>query len=288
MKPPPFAYARAATVTDALELLHAAGEDAKLLAGGQSLMPLLAYRLARPTHLVDIGRIPELTGLAATGTTLTIRALTTHATLERSAALAGPWTALRQCAGLIGHLPIRQRGTLGGSLAHADPAAELPVVSVALDAELHLRSLSGERVVMAEDFFAGPFTTCLGPEEILTEARFSIPHGVDRRSRFAEFSTRAGDFAAASVAIALDVGADGYAQHARVVLGSVGTTPRRAPEAEDVVRDSVLDEHTVAAAADAAAEACTWAPDGPDNAAFRRDLVRSLTLDTLTELGASR
>lgn len=283
MKPPPFAYARAESLEHALTLLDDAGEDAKVLAGGQSLLPLLAYRLARPTHLVDIGRVPGLDTMRAYGAGLVIGALVRHHELERSAVLTGPWQVLREAAGLIGHHPIRIRGTLGGSLAHADPAAELPVAATALDASFTVRSSGGDRVIPAAEFFAGPFMTVLEPAEIVVDGRFPAPPA-GLRTAFAEFSPRAGDFAFVTVAVAVALDDGGRVRHARVVLGCVAARPLRASEAEDALLGSALTEQVIDAAAGAAAAGCDPA-DGPHaSATFRRELVAVLVGRTLRRL----
>lgn len=283
MKPAPFAYAAAESLEEVLALLGEAGEDAKLLAGGQSLLPLLAYRLARPSHLIDIGGVPGLDGLDRRGDCLHVGALVRHAALERSE-LHGGWQALREAAGLIGHLPIRIRGTFGGSLAHADPASELGVVVTALDADIVLRSARGERTVPAAEFFIAPLTTAAEPDEVLVEARLAAP-GSGFRSVFEEFSPRVGDFAYASVAAGCRVGADGSAHDVRIALGSVGPTPIRARAAERALSGSTLEEAAIAECAQMAAGACDpaagdWHADGE----YRRALIASLVERALTRL----
>ena len=285
MKPAPFAYAAAESLDEALALLGEAGEDAKLLAGGQSLLPLLAYRLARPSHVIDIGAVHGLDGLEVRDGCLHVGALVRHAALERCD-LNGAWQALREAASLIGHLPIRVRGTFGGSLAHADPAGELGVVATALDADIVLRSARGERTVPAGEFFVAPLTTAAEPDEVLTEARFAAP-GAGFRSVFEEFSPRVGDFAYASVAAGCRVGADGTARDVRIALGSVGPTPIRAGAAERALSGSAFDDDAIAECARLAAGACDeaagdWHADG----AYRRALVVSLLTRALTRLRA--
>jgi CO/xanthine dehydrogenase FAD-binding subunit len=287
MKPPPFAYARASSLDEALSLLAAAGEDAKLLAGGQSLMPLLTYRLARPTHLVDIGHLPGLNAITHADDALVIGALARHAQLELSASLTGPWQALREAASQIGHLPIRVRGTFGGSLAHADPAAELPVACIALQAQFVLRSCDGSRVVPADQFFAGPFMTILGPAEALTEARFPAPPP-RLRSAFEEFTIRSGDFALASAAAALRLGADGTAHDARIAIGGVGPVPLRAAEAEAALEGTALTDEAIAAAARLASWACEPRGDAIADPIFRRELVEVLVARALRRLKEDR
>lgn len=267
MKPPRFAYARAESLEQALALLAEGGEDAKALAGGQSLVPALSFRLLRPTHLVDIDRVGGLDDVRGAGGRLSLGALVRHATLARLQP-SQSHRALRAAARAIGHDAIRVRGTLGGSLAHADPAAELPVVALALDAELVVASLEGRRSVAAADFFLGPFTTALAPGELLVEAVFpALPHGA--RTAFAEFAARAGDFALACVCVGV---APGWA---RIAVGGVGATPVRAPDAEAVLAGGgagALEE----AAATAARELEIYGDRAADQG-YRRGLVQTLT-----------
>ena len=284
MKPPPFAYAAAGTLDEAVALLDEAGEDAKLLAGGQSLLPLLAFRLARPSHLIDIGGVEGLDTLEERDGCLRVGALVRHATLER-ADLNGGWQALREAASLIGHLPIRVRGTFGGSLAHADPASELGVVAAAFDAEIVLRSVRGVRTMPARDFFLAPLTTAADPDEVLVEARFPTP-GTGFRSVFEEFSPRIGDFAYASVAAGCRLAPDGSARDVRIALGSVGPTPVRALDAEQALSGSFLDDTAIVECARLAAELCD--PDAGDwhaDGTYRRALVSHLVERALRRLG---
>ena len=291
MKPPPFAYARATGVPEALALLRDAGEDAKILAGGQSLVPLMAYRLARPSHLVDIGRITTHRYVRGDGGGLRVGALVRHLELERATGLTGPWQALREAAGRIGHHPVRVRGTCGGSLAHADPSAELPVVAAALDASVTLQSADGTRTVPAAEFFLAPFITALEPDEMLVEVAFPAPPP-GLRSVFEEFQVHSGDFALASAAVAVALDGDGVATHVRVALGSVGPVPVRAKEAEEALTGGRLTDRAAAEAARLAASAAGAAagssaasgevPGG--GADFRRELVRTLVTRALDRL----
>ena len=275
MKAAPFAYAAADTLDEAVALLAEAGEDAKLLAGGQSLLPLLAFRLARPSHIIDIADVKGLESIDEAPGGLRVGALVRHATLER-AALGGRWQALREAASLIGHPPIRVRGTFGGSLAHADPAGELSVVAAAFDAEIVLESTRGVRRVPAGEFFLAPLTTAAEADEVLVEARFPAPEA-GFRSVFEEFSPRAGDFAYASVAAGCRLGEDGSAHDVRIALGSVGPTPIRARDAESALEGSTLANGTIVECARMAARACDpaagdWHADGT----YRRALVAHL------------
>ncbi|WP_433461764.1 FAD binding domain-containing protein [Spirillospora sp. CA-128828] len=283
MKPPPFAYARPATLDEALDMIVEAGDEAKFLAGGQSLLPLLSYRLARPTHLVDIGRLPGLDRIDRTGGGLALGGLVRHARLEGSAELAGPWRAIREAAAQIGHLPIRERGTIGGSIAHADPSAELPVVATALDAAFVLRSAAGTRTVPAAGFFTGPFMTVIEPTEVLVRIDFPVPPP-GLRSAFEEFTARSGDFALASAAVAVATGEDGVVRQVRIVLGSVGPAPVRALDAGASLDGVALSPGAAALAARVAAAEIHPGEDAFAGAEFRRELVETLVVRALTRL----
>jgi len=283
VKAPPFAYARAGSLEEALALLAEAGEDAKAIAGGQSLVPLLAYRLVRPSHLVDIDGIAGLGGIEEDGAGgLAIGALARHAQL---AALEGGGARglLGQAASLIGHVPIRSRGTLGGSLAHADPAAELPVALLALDATVVVRSPGGEREIPIDGFATGPFQTVLTPGELVTGAR--VPPRAGARVAFRELAVRSGDFALAIAAVVVDV-EEGALRRVRVALGGVDPVPRRSVEAERLLEGAAPGDEAIEAAAEAAAAGCDPVADHVTSAAYRRDLVRRLVRDALREVHA--
>jgi CO/xanthine dehydrogenase FAD-binding subunit len=225
VKPPPFEYAAPASTADALALLD---EDAMVLAGGQSLVPLLNFRLARPARLVDLNGVAELGGLRRSGGVLRIGAMTRQATLERSALVAEHWPLLREAVRLVGHPQIRARGTVGGSVAHADPKAELPVALTALDARFHLRSAGGTRTLQADELFAGPLMTTLEPDELLVEIHVPpLPAGA--RAAFAELARTHGDFALAGAAAVLAPG------HAALALLGAGPVPLRARAAEQAL-----------------------------------------------------
>jgi len=269
LKPPPFAYVRAGSVADALAALD---EDVKVLAGGQSLLPALNYRIVRPTKLVDIDRLDDLAGLDV-NRSVHVGALVRHAQLERDDRLVGPWSGLREAVSHVGHVPIRTRGTFGGSVAHADPAAELCVAALAFDADVVARSTAGERRVPAVDFFHAPFTTALAADELVTEVVFA--EGASA-SVFEEFAPRAGDYALASVCAVRR--ADGL----RIALGSVGPTPLRARTAEQAAAAG----EPAAAVAQAAARDCDPPSDSHAPAAYRRALVTALVERALRRLDA--
>ena len=224
MKPAPFAYHRAHSVGEAVALLAELGDEAKILAGGLSLVPMMNFRLARPSALIDVTRIEGLSYLRADPFGgLRIGALTTHRTVELSrdpAVLAG-FGVLPRSARWIGHYPIRSRGTFAGSIAHADPASEWCLLAVLLDAQVVLTGPGGERAVPAREFFQGYYTTSASPDEMITELRFPRP---SPRAVLTEFAPRQGDFAVVAAAVSADV-ADGTCRSGRVVLGGVGALP---------------------------------------------------------------
>ncbi len=245
MKLPPFAFTRAESLDHALDVLGEAGSDAKALAGGQSLIPLMAFRLAAPSHLVDVSDLQQTRYVRAEGQ-LMVGGTTRHAELE-AADLAPHWAAFADALPLIGHLPIRTRGTVGGSIAHADPTAELPLLACTFDAMIVAQSREGRRELRASEFFLGTMTTALDPTELVVEIRFPEPPP-GTVSVFEEFAERAGDFALASVCVAAARDEAGICTWVRVGLGAVASTPVRSPAAEAVYLGSRLDE----AASDAA------------------------------------
>lgn len=229
MKPAPVSYHRASSVGDAIHLLTELGEDSKVVAGGQSLVPMMSFRLARPEHLVDITRIPGLDTIDLVGDELTIGALTTHQTVLESPTIRGSAghrvvaTTMRH----VGHLPIRTRGTVGGSIAHADGSAEWPLLSVLLGARVVAQGPAGEREVPAEELFLGLYTTSLDPEEIVTRIILPAAKGA---TGFAEYGLRHGDFALAAAGVVLP--SSPGATHARVVVSGAAPAPTRLPTAE--------------------------------------------------------
>ena len=230
MKPPPFDYLAPASVEEALALLGDLGEGARALAGGQSLVPLLNFRLVRPRHLVDLNGLTELAGIREDDGQLVIGAMTRQRAVERSALVRARCPLLAEAMPQIGHVQIRNQGTIGGSLAHADPAAELPAVVAALDGELVLRSARGQRVLKPEEFFVTYFTTAAAPAELLVEVR--LPAMPPRTgSAFVEVSRRHGDFALVGVAATVTVDEAGVCTGSALALTGVGRTPVVAREA---------------------------------------------------------
>lgn len=222
MKPPRFEYFPAETVDEALARLAEHGEEAKVLAGGQSLVPLLNFRLARPRALVDVNGLPELAYVREENGVLAVGALTRQRDLERSPVARG--SLVTEALPYVGHAAIRNRGTVGGSLAHADPAAELPTVLAALGGSVVARSVRGTRTLGAHELFLTYLTTALAPDELLVEVRFPVlPDGAG--AAFLEVSRRHGDFALVAVAAAIVLGPDGVCEGAWLGLGGVGATP---------------------------------------------------------------
>ena len=233
MKLPEVEYEAPTTVAEATDLLAVHGDEASVLAGGQSLIPLLALRLARPEVLIDINGVDELSGVSAADGWVAIGAMTREYVAEESGTVADAVPLLAAALPLIGHEAIRSRGTIGGSLAHADPAAELPAVARALDAQFVVRGPSGERVIPAAQWFEGYLTTARRPDELLVEVRFPAA-GPDTRASFEEVARRHGDFAIVGLAASL-VLSDGVISEARLAFAGVSDVPVRATAAEDLL-----------------------------------------------------
>ena len=273
MKPPSFRYERRETVRDAVELLAAEADSAKVLAGGQSLVALMNLRLAAPEVLLDIGPLDELRYIRRDGDMLRVGALTTQAELERDPALAQDAPLLAQCVPHVGHDAIRNRGTVGGSIAHADPAAELPIAFLALEGEVSVASAPGSRRIGAGDFFQGFLMTAIEPDELLTEVAFPLARE-GAGYAFEEFARRPGDFALVSVACRVSY-RDGGLASARVVLGGVGSAPVLVDGLEDLAGAGT--DEAVAATAEAAAAATDVPADIHASPEYRRHLARELT-----------
>jgi carbon-monoxide dehydrogenase medium subunit len=241
MKPAPFAYHRPETTAEAVGLLAELGDAAKALAGGQSLIPMLALRLAVFEHLVDVGRIDSLRGIERRDGALWVGAGTTEAAVERSSEVAAAVPLLARATPFVGHVQIRNRGTIGGVLAHADPAAEYPAVALALDAELEAQSPRGTRRIPAADFFTGLWDTALAPDELLTGVAFPVWSG---RCGFAveELARRHGDFAIAGATVAVELDGADRVRRCGIGLIGLGSTPERATAAEAVALGAAAGE----------------------------------------------
>ena len=283
MKPAAFDYRAPASLEEALAILDANAGGAKLLAGGQSLVPVLNFRLASPSLLIDLNRIAALAGIREQPDgSLVVGAMTRNRALETSAAVRRANPLLHAAMPHIAHAQIRNRGTIGGSLAHADPAAELPAVCLACDARLSLASPVGERTLAARDFFTGFFSTALKANEILTRIHFP-PWPAARRAGFLEFSRRHGDFALAGVALALDIDAAGRCGDARIALFGAEDVPRLMTESAQALRGHVPDAKKMAKAARIARERIVARADHHASAEYRSELVEVLTRRALEQ-----
>lgn len=269
MKPPEFAYVRPGSVKEAVAAL-ATNDDAKILAGGQSLVPLMNFRLAAPSVLVDINRIPELSFVESMGGHLRLGAMTRTRALELDPLVRQSVPILAAAARWIGHVQIRNRGTVGGSLAHADPAAELPAICVLLGAELAVLGPRGERLIGSADFFQGFLTTALADDELIMEVRMPIPI-TGLGWGFHEFAQRRGDFALAGAAVTLPAESDG---EARIAVFGTADRALRVTDAEDLLRAGDRSSASLDAVARLAG-ATILAEDPRSDAAFRRRLIET-------------
>lgn len=284
MKPASFKYFRPASVSEALVLLSENQDDCKLLAGGQSLVPAMNFRLLRPSILIDINQLKELSSIQATGQSVSIGALTRHAAFHRNI-VAGPLGhLLTKVVQHIAHFPIRQRGTFGGSLAHADPAAEWCLVATALGAQIVAKSSRGERIIQSHEFFKGTFTTTLAADEILSEIRLPMMAD-DWRTGFNEFSRRAGDFALAMALAALRI-ESGVIKEARLGIGGVSDRAIRLEKLELVLVGKLVSSQTFDAIAQEARTAVIPTADIHASAEYRQDLIATVVKRALSEAAA--
>ncbi len=277
MKSPPFEYARARSVDEACDLLQNHGEAAKLIAGGQSLVPMMAFRLLRPSWLIDINEIAALKFITPDPRAVRIGAGTRQCVLARDGEVAKRLPLVRQALAWVGHVQTRNRGTVGGSLVHADPSAELPLAAQVLGAQLVLRSQAGERTIAADAFFAGPMMTAIRPNECLQEIRW--PVWLERRtgSAFLEVSRRHGDFAIVAAAAQVAVDDSGRCTRVAFGVGGAGPAPLAFPKlAARLVGTSIENDAVQSAVQDAAAE-LEPGTDTHATAAYRRHLARVLT-----------
>ena len=286
MKPPRFAYHDPATRSEALTLLATYSDDAKVLAGGQSLVPLLNMRLAQPSHLVDINRLADLAYIREQDGGLAIGALTRLRDIERSALVRHHCPLLAEAMPFVGHPPIRSRGTIGGSLAHADPSAELPVVLLALDGHILAESLEGNRKISAGSFFISQLETSLAPGELLTEAWFPA-EPARAGSTFVEVSRRHGDFALVGVAVQLTLHENGTIAAAQIALMGVAETPVRPHEAERLLLEEPVGENIFIAAAEQAAAGLDPGADIHASAEYRRE-VAGVLINRALHMAAAR
>jgi carbon-monoxide dehydrogenase medium subunit len=280
MKPAPFSYHRPGSVAEAVQLL-ATMENAKIIAGGQSLMAMMNFRYAMPDHLIDIARVPELQGIVIEDTRLQIGAMTGQRELEFSSALTEAAPLFGAALRHVGHRQTRNRGTIGGSLAHADPAAELPTVCLAYDADIEIIGQAGSRLVPMRDFVAGFMSTAVGYDELLSAvhfARWPQGHGYS----FQEYARRHGDFAVVGAAVLLSAGPDRTVDRVSIALCGVGERPLRRDDAEAALCGRRLDEGLIRQAAQIAAD-LEPIEDIHGTSAYRRHLARVLTERALRE-----
>lgn len=280
MIPAPFEYHAPASLDEATALLGRLGEEAKILSGGQSLIPMMKLRLARPRYVVDINGIPGLAYVRESDGALAIGALTREADLEASELVRSRYPLLADVSSVIADPLVRNLATVGGNLAHADPANDHPAAMLALGAEVTVVGRQGARRVPVVAFFRGPFTTTLGADEILTEIRVPAP-----RSRsggaYVKLERKVGDFATVAVAAQVTLGADGACEGAGLGLTNVGPTPIKATKAEGFLAGKRLDEGTIREAARLAAEQAAPSADLRGSEEYKRDLVRVLTMRAL-------
>jgi carbon-monoxide dehydrogenase medium subunit len=280
VKPPPFEYCVAESIEAAVATLAKARGEAKIIAGGQSLVPMLNFRLLRPAILVDINRIPDLASIEDAGSAIRIGALTRHHQLETSPVIAEHLAILRAAMAHVAHLAIRNRGTIGGSLSHADPAAELPMMALLLDATLGIVSRAGRREIAARDFFLGALTVALAADDLMTDIAFpKLAPGTGWG--FEEVSRRHGDFALAAIGVTLTV-SDGAISEARIAIAGADEKAVRAGDAEALLRGKTLSPRHIEAACDAVRACVTPNTDLHASSDYRRHLVGVLAGKALT------
>src|SRR5262249_52052216 len=280
MIPASFDYHAPRTLPEALALLGKLGEEAKVLAGGQSVLPMMKLRFAQPAHLVDIGRIPGLDYMKEEGGFLRIGALVREAGLEASEVVRSRYPILADTAAVIADPLVRNLATVAGNLAHGDPANDHPATMLALGAEVVVAGTGGERRIPIGSFFTGPFATALRGDEILVEIRVPSP-GPRSGGAYVKLERKVGDFATAAAAVQLDLDANGVCTRAGIRLANVGATPIRAEAAEAWLKGKRLDEATIKRAGELAAQAAQPAADLRGSVEYKKDLVRVLTARAL-------
>jgi carbon-monoxide dehydrogenase medium subunit len=284
MKLPAFAYACPTTLAEAVQLL-ASHEDAKALAGGQSLVPMLAFRLVQPALLVDLRKLDDLRGIRITENGVALGAMVRWREIEDDARLAAAHPLLKAAVAHVAHYQIRNRGTVGGSIAHADPAAEMPGIALTCEAEIAVVGRSGARVIRAAEFFTGALTTALAPDEIIVELRLP-PWPARRRWGFQEFARRRGDFALAAAAVFYDEDARGRVINAHVGVIGVADRPLRLPALEALLEGQTIDEATISKAEAATAAVVDPPGDIHAGAAYRRALAGTMVERALKQAAA--
>ena len=284
MKLPPFEYACPTTLAEAVALLASQNGEAKAIAGGQSLVPMLAFRVAAPTLLVDLRKL-GLNRIAIAPDGVRLGAMVRWRDIEDDARLATAHPLLKAAVAHVAHYQVRNRGTVGGSLAHADPAAEMPGIAVTCEAEIAVKGASGERTIRAADFFLGPLMTALASDEIIVEVRLPA-WPARRRWGFQEFARRRGDFAMAAAAVFYDEDESGKAANAHVGVVGVGDIPQRLPAAEAALNGRTVDAATIGEAEKAAARSVDPQDDIHASAAYRRALAGTMVERALKSASA--
>ena len=281
MIPSSFDYHKAGSVSEAISLLQQYGDDAKILAGGHSLIPMMKLRLASPVHLIDINSVNGLEYIKEEGNYLKIGAMTREVSLEHSDVVKSKYPIIFEATKMIADPQVRNRATVGGNLAHGDPANDHPAVMLALNAEVAIQGPSGERTVKIDDFFQGFFSTAIGSNEILTEIRVPTPPGKSGGS-YLKLERKVGDFATAGVAVQVTLDGDNC-RSIGIGLTNVNSTPMRAKRSEDFLRGKPLNEQNIAEAAKMAAEDCDPAPDLRGDEEYKRAMVKTLTMRALKD-----
>jgi carbon-monoxide dehydrogenase medium subunit len=275
MIPREFEYHAPKSIPDALGLLRQFGDEAKLLAGGHSLLPMMKMRFAQPGHLIDLGRISELKGMREEGGTIRIGAMTTENELIWSKLLQDKCPLLVEGARLISDPQVRYKGTIGGDIAHGDPGNDHPALMLALGASFVLRSAAGERVVPADGFFVGTYDTLMKPDEIMTEIRIPVP-APGTGYCYAKLKRKVGDFATAAAAVTLQMNGEAV-RNVTIALTNVGPTPLKARAAEDSLRGKTLTDAVMAAAADLVMGICDPAADQRGDAEYKTAMAGEMT-----------
>ncbi|HEY8768627.1 MAG TPA: xanthine dehydrogenase family protein subunit M [Dehalococcoidia bacterium] len=271
-----FEYLAPSSLDEALSLLTKHGDEAKLLAGGHSLIPIMKLRLAQPKFLIDIGRVSGLADIREDSGAISVGSLATHHAVETSELLKSKLPLLPETAAAVGDVQVRNRGTIGGSLVHADPASDLPATALALGAELRVAGPRGQRSIKAEDFFVGLLTTAIAPDEILTEVRFPLLPA-KTGAAYVKVRNKASHYAIVGVAAVLTLGGDGRCQQARIGLTGVTHKPQRASAAESALAGQALDDGVIAEAAGLAADGIKALSDIHASAEFRLHLAKVMT-----------
>lgn len=280
--PVAFDYHTASSVDEAIQLLQQYGDGAKVLAGGHSLIPTMKLRLAQPEHLIDLGRIPNLSYIRQEGNTIAIGAMTTYTQAARSDLLRQHFALLADAASVIGDQQVRNRGTIGGSVAHSDPAGDMPAIILALKAEIVAQGHSGKRSIPADQFFVGTFETALQPDEILTEIRLAIPPA-NTGTSYMKLENKASHYAVTGCAAVISLGGDGTCSAASIAITGAGSKTTRARAVESALVGKKIDENVAAEAASHAAEGLDLIEDIHGSKAYRSQMTTVMAKRAILE-----